>query len=262
MKPSLLLFIFIFCSFWAFSQSGYIQSRREELNNEHLSKEELSRKFLKYDFSGLFTQTDNSSVYGFIGNNYKRIRIKLISVTKDSLLSDNYNVYGKSMVGNNICEFRGTIKIANVKTYKSISMGVDSEYKNKRIKGEFAMFGNYSFLEKVNQKNAGAFKGVFQTDFYLDRYSKIHYDDLDNVSDGFTNNRFTGRWTSYSTKISKNCNWGDFRIPDSGDFDIGAGDFSPTKNLESGWQTIVDLHNPNPKKKIAARKIEEAKWWK
>ena len=261
MKQSLFFLVLTFQCFLAFSQSGYVKSRKDNLDKHHFSKEELNKKFLKYDFSGLFTHTANSSVYGFIGDNYRRIRIKFISVAKDSLSSNVYNIYGKSLVGdNNIRKFRGKINITDVKAYKSIYMGVDSEYKNKGLKGEYAIFGSYSFLEDVNQKNSGVFKGTFQTDFYIDKYSKIHYDDLNMVSDGFTNNQFTGVWISYKTKLSQKCNWGDFRIPNSDNFDVGAGDFSPSKNLASGWQSIVDLNNL--KKKARAKKLEEAEWWK
>lgn len=259
MKHLISFVIFVlFCSF-LFGQSAYVKHRNGQLSNKSLSKSEWNQKVLTYDFARLFTHTDNSVVYGFIGDDYSRMRIKFIKVTKDSNINNLYHVYGKSLVKNNICEFKGTIEISNIRAYKSISMGVDSEYKNKGIKGEYALIGSYSLSESAGQKNSGTLKGVFQTDFYLDKNFKVHYDDLNMQADGFTNNQFVGVWTSYKTKKVKTCNWGDFRIPNSGNFDIGAGEFSPSKNLESGWQSVIDLWKPA--KKEAAKKIEEAKWW-
>ena len=260
MKPIQLFFFLVFFRSFSFGQSFYVKYRNGQLSNKNLSKSEISQKFLKYDFAELFTDTENSDVFGFIGDDYSRIRIKFITVTKDSSLNNIYHIYGKSLVKYNICEFKGTIEIKKIRAYKSFSMGVDSEYKNKGIKGEYAIIGSYSLSESAGQKNSGTFKGVFQTDFYLDKNFKVHYDDLNMQADGFTNNQFVGIWISYKTKITKTCNWGDFRIPNSGNFDVGAGEFSPGKNLESGWQSVVDLSKPE--KKDAAKKIEEAKWWK
>nr|MBP6410083.1 hypothetical protein [Pseudarcicella sp.] len=56
-------------------------------------------------------------------------------------------------------------------------------------------------------------------------------------SDGFFNNQFIGSWTSYKTNTSKKCNWGDYRIPESGNLDVGAGEFSvDEKYLKNGWK--------------------------
>jgi hypothetical protein len=40
--------------------------------------------------------------------------------------------------------------------------------------------------------------------------------------------------------VIKRCNWGDFRIPNSGDLDGGAAGFSPWKHKENGWQDFGD----------------------
>jgi hypothetical protein len=40
----------------------------------------------------------------------------------------------------------------------------------------------------------------------------------------------------YGNPKLKICNWGEFRIPFSGDLDIGAGEFSPNpKYFSKGW---------------------------
>lgn len=157
------------------------------------------------------------------------------------------------MVKTNIVDFNGVVKITNIRKLKSMSYGLDDEYKNKGLKGEYLIIADYNFFENKDQPHSGVFKGICQSDFYLDRNSRVHYDDIDMNSDRYTNNEFVGKWVSYDGKITNRCNWGDFRAPNSGDLDIGAGEFSPNdKYLKFGWQSIRDKDD----------KIEEAKWWK
>lgn len=259
-KLHTLLLLFSICNL-AFAQTEAESFKKRQLENDELNPTELIDRFLNTDFSMLFTQTDNSVVYGFIGANYQRMRIKFISVTKSQSSPDTYEVYGKSMVKNNICEFNGTIKISNVRKFKKTSFGLDDELKNKELKGQFVIIGSYSLSEDEKQNHSGVFKGTFQANFYLDKNSQFHYDDIENYSDGYNNNQFVGQWAGYKTKIEKRCNWGDFRIPNSGDFDIGAGDFSPDdKYLKFGWQSIRDLMIPSNNK--IAKHTEEATWWR
>jgi len=215
---------------------------------------------IKHNFSTLFKQTDNSEVFGFIGDNYQRLRIKIISITKDAPLADTYNVYGKSQIKDNIVEFRGTLEIVHIRKLLITQHGCEDEDKYKGFKGEFVILGNYKLLENKNQKYPGVFQGSFRSDFFLDKNNKVIYDDIENCSDGYTNNQFVGQWTSYKNNLVKRCNWGDYRIPNSGDFDIGAAEFSPDdKYLKNGWQSIRDLMtNQNNEK---AKQVEEAKWW-
>jgi hypothetical protein len=247
---------------FAFAQTEAEKFKDKELNNKELSQKELKVQLIKHDFSCLFTHTDNSDVYGFIGDNYQRIRIKFVKVTKDTLSLDSYHIYGKSMVKNNIDEFTGIIKISNIRKLKSNSYGVDDEYKNKGIKGEFIIIGEYSFEEREKQNHSGAFIGVFKSDFYLNKNDKVYYDDIELNADGYINNQFVGQWIGYKNNLIKRCNWGDFRVPNSGDLDIGAGEFSPNaKYLKYGWQNLRDLFAPNPKNENPKRK-EKVKWWK
>lgn len=216
-------------------------------------------KLLKYDFSKLFTFTDNAYVYGFIGNDFQRIRIKIISIKKDAVRADVYRVYGKSMVKNNIDEFRGFIMITTISEVKPMHYGVDDELKNKGIKGEYVISGKYKFEEDSNQLHSGVFKGSFHSKFYLDKNSDVHYYDIDSYSDGYANNQFVGTWANHDKKLSKPCNWGDYRIPNSGSFDGGAGEFSPIGG--SGWETVRLQSSYDIKIADAAKKAESAQWW-
>jgi hypothetical protein len=260
MKNALLTVLLTISYFLTFGQT-----LTQNINNRLLQDVDFTARAFSlspgdFDFSPLFTKTDNSVIYGFIGDNYQRIRIKLLTVTKNRSLPGSYLIDGKSMVKNNICEFTGTITISGIRKYKIMSCGVDETYKNKGIKGQYVILGNYNFIENKAQPYSGTFRGVFQSNFYLDKSGKVHYDDIDETSDGYINNQFIGRWIADKGNVIKRCNWGDFRIPFSGHFDIGAGDFSPDDQyLKFGWQSVRDLMNPKTAEK--AKQIEEAKWW-
>jgi hypothetical protein len=244
----------------AFAQTEAAKFKKDQLKDKDFLPKELSQQFLTAGFSALWTHTENESVFGFIGDDYQRIRIKILTVTKSRTSPVTYEVYGRSMVKNNVAVFRGTMKITNIRKMGHISTGVDNEYKNKGIKGEYELVGDYTFAESRAEKHSGIFKGTFRSDFYVDRHCKIRYDDIEMVSDSYTNNRFVGSWTQYGSTVAKRCNWGDYRIPNSGDLDGGAGEFSPTKG--SGWESVKDLWSQNKKKKANAIAAEKFKWWK
>lgn len=85
------------------------------------------------------------------------------------------------------------------------------------------------------------------------------------VADGFTNNNFTGTWTSYKSNLSRKCNWGDYRIPESRLLDIGAGQFSvDQKYRKNGWENFSVAWNSNSETPDVkkARDKELLAWWK
>ena len=83
--------------------SGFYEKYRDRnLQKNDLSATEFQNVINKYNFSPIFTCTDNSVVYGFIGDNFQRIRIKFIRLSKSKTVPGVYDIYGKSMVKNNI----------------------------------------------------------------------------------------------------------------------------------------------------------------
>ena len=88
------------------------------------------------------------------------------------------------------------------------------------------------------------------------------YDALDSNADGYFNNQFDGTWTSYKTGVSKMCNWGDYRIPDSKGLDGGAGEFIVNEKYKNnGWQNYVNMNSQD--KAVAKKAVDEEnrKWW-
>jgi len=226
----------------------------------------------KYDFSKIWVRDSISDLYvenenenkkiktpepiGFIGDNYQRFYIHLISVVKDMENPNEYFAYGKTRVKNNLCAFQGKIKIT------SAQFGKESD--NPKFK-RGSIIVDILFFEDQNTISSGTIKGKMKTNFVLDIKGNMFYDSVNFVADGFSNNTFEGIWTSYKTKVAKKCNWGDFRIPSCGDLDIGAGEFSVNdKYLKSGWETYKLAYggsNNSDSYKIANRK-ESEKWWK
>lgn len=185
-------------------------------------------------------------ILGFIDTNYTRFQIHFITIKKDKDNPFQYKVIGKTNVKNNICDFQGTITVKKSKLYTSQEF---PEFK------EGFILCDVIFFEDSNQVGSGIIKGKLTTNFYLDKKGQLKYNDLMLVADGFSNNEQVGTWTSYKTNKSKICNWGDFRIPNSNDFDMGAGEFSPAdKYLQNGWQSYRDSFGQQFKPKN--------EWWK
>jgi hypothetical protein len=232
------------------------------LNDPDLYNKEYKDSLEKYNFTPLWTQTDNSLVYGFIGSNYQRIRIKIISASKSKTNPDVYTISGKSMVKNNISRFTGTINIVTARIYKNMHWGIDEEYKDSGIRKEGVIIAKYRFAEDSSEKYSGIFYGILSTSWYINKNGQLKYDNIENYSDGYCNDQFVGTWKGYKTSTKKICNWGDFRIPFSGALDVGAGEFSPNNTyLKFGWQIFHDSFLKQQPDMIA-RQEEEKEWWK
>ena len=227
---------------------------------ELLEKENKLTEYQTYDFSKLWTETSNRSVFGIIGKSHKRLKVKLISVspTDNNLI---YKVYGKSCVDGNICELNGTIEIKKILKLSELHLGVDDELKEAGIKDQGLIIAKYKFEEKIEQNHSGTFFGKLYTKWYIDKLNMIKYDNIQLRSDGYFNNAFVGEWISYRTNQSKLCNWGDYRIPEcNSDFDIGAGEFSPSKKYYAqGWENYQNAWLNNNKE---AQQTELNEWWK
>jgi len=242
-----LLFIIVLIS----NSIGYAQPTNKADYFEEIKERNISHLFI-YDDSAI-----NEPVpIGYIGDNFMRFRIKFISIIKNPLDSTEYLIYGKSKVKNNICSFQGKVTIE-----RAITFNEDDD--TLTLFGELS--GHYTLFEDQKQPGTGIFKGVFETYFSFKKNNEIVYGSLT----GNTNNQFEGNWTNYKTLKSIKCNWGDFRIPDSGDLDIGEGDFIPAnKYKNNGWESyilgfgsFIDDEPIDDNRKLQGLRIEKEKWW-
>ena len=262
MKYKILLLLIIL-SINSFSQN---LCKTDIMNEEKLLQSNKIDEFLKYDFSDLWLQTENNLVYCTLGDDYQRIFIKLLTIEKNINNPNEYLVYGKSSVKENICEFVGKITILKIQESKREHFGVDDEFKNSGIKTQGLLSAKYEFFENKLQSHSDYFTGNLESKWFLDKDDKMQYDNINIHSDGYFNNAFVGSWKMYHSKLEKKCNWGDYRVPsvDCG-FDIGAAEFSVAEKYhKKGWIDIA------LKGKVGSLDIIEAKskstevaknWW-
>jgi len=212
-------------------------------------EKDLDRKnyldnYAKRDFSVVWNHDKYDEYLGFIGDNYQRIRVKILSAVKDKKKPQTYLVKGKSAIGREIKPFQGTFVIKQIKLLSNMHSGVHDEYKNKGIKARGVLIGEYKLYQDQKLKNSGHFEGSLSALWYLTDAGEIRFDNIEFEADPYRNNQFVGTWTSYDGTKKIKSNWGDYRIPDSGDLDIGAGEFSPNKKyLKNGWESYAEaLH--------------------
>lgn len=197
---------------------------------------------------------------GFINYNFQRFQIHFTSINKSKTNPYVYNVEGKTKVNRTICNFKGTFKVisATFENEGELNQIGFSQKKQITIKTKIELF------EDRKEKNSGFINGILTTDSYLNEKEKLIYNALMFVADGFSNNLFEGKWTSYKTNKTKKCNWGDYRIPNCRDLDVGAGEFSVNeKYSKNGWENYRTAwgYAPNNPEVIMARKKEAEHWW-
>jgi hypothetical protein len=199
-----------------------------------LQPNDVREKYLSHDFSTVFTP--RTQFLGYIGSDYQRLWITFKSITRDPNHSDTYLVVGTSRVGKNTNDFEGTITLTHIREYATLHYGVDDEYKDAGFRAEGIAIGTYKLKEPSSQPHSGEFEGIVTAYWLLDKDGQLRYDDTETFSDNYVNNQYVGSWAAYRSHSKKIANWGEYRIPFSGDLDLGAGEFSPNaKYSDKGW---------------------------
>ena len=202
--------------------------------NELKPENKLS-DYLELNFKNILNPKSN--FLGYIGNDYRRIHVDFYSVTRSETTPNLYFVTGQTTVFKNTCDFEGIITIEQVREFKKMYFGVDNMYANDGIKAQGIAIGKYNFSENPEQQHVGTFEGIMTLWWDIDKGGNIKYYDLNKHSDRYRNNQYIGTWKEYGKSNPKICNWGEHRIPFSGDLDWGAGEFSVNpKYYEKGWE--------------------------
>ena len=177
---------------------------------------------------------EKSNFLGFIGVNRKRLRITFTSIKKSEENKDVYEVEGFSTVMNkNKRTFKGTFSLLS--HYKFAEQTVDVPLPKK---GEIVGYSTFSYelAEDENLTATGVFKGKMIV-MWLKKVNAAPVYFLPFNRDSERNYQFFGTWTSYTTKKTSVASWGEYRIPCSGDFDEGVGDFIPKPQYwQYGWE--------------------------
>lgn len=251
------LTVILFCKTYA--QDSTTTDFFDQIKTYDLSTIITADSILPWDREDKNEKFKREEILGFIGDDYQRFFIHFVSVIQNPTNPIEYLVYGKTKVKETICSFQGTITIRQARIYK---IGDIPAFKQGYAICDVILF------EDKKQPSTGSIKGKLKSEFIIDDKGRFLYDAINFVADGFSNNQFVGNWTSYKTKISKKCNWGDYRIPEcnwSNGCDIGAGEFSISpKYLKNGWENykLANLNNPDSPESRKARKKENEEWWR
>ena len=177
---------------------------------------------------------EKNNFLGFIGANYKKLRITFTSIKKSEGNKDVYEVEGFSTVMNkNKQTFKGTFSLLS--HYKFAEQTVDVPLPKK---GEIVGYSTFSYelAEDENLTATGVFKGKMIV-MWLKKVNAAPVYFLPFNRDSERNYQFFGTWTSYKTKKTSVASWGVYRIPCSDDFDEGVGDFIPKPQYwQYGWE--------------------------
>ena len=201
---------------------------------------------------------DRPEPLGYIGKDFRRFRIHIAAIRRSGTDPLTYVLSGATLAKGNVCDFEGELHIDSLVTY--LSPGEFDEWGG--IYGGWRLKGHYTLREDPEQPGAGVFEGTHTLDIAVDRAGNIYYDTLMLVADGYRNNQWQGTWRSYKTGVTKVCNWGDCRIPESYGLDIGAGEFIPADEyLGNGWQSYRDQFDPDKATRTKALYEEKLRWW-
>ncbi len=226
-----------------------------QIKDYDLSKILMADSFLAEDREGTKEKMRRAEPLGFIGSDYQRFYIHFLSMKRPAGNKYRYTISGKTRVRETIRPFSGTV------TVKQAALKKVMEYGNYK---QGVATCAVDLLEDPKQSSTGSIKGTLLLGFVIDNKGVFRYDALQFYADGFSNNTFKGNWTSYKTGAVKKCNWGDYRIPESGDLDVGAGEFSPdSKYFDKGWKYyILSLFGETETDVELGKRNEAAQWWK
>ncbi|WP_326983362.1 hypothetical protein VUJ46_02095 [Chryseobacterium sp. MYb264] len=224
-----------------------------EIGNYDISKIINAASFSNYEEPEVIIQRPEP--IGYIGEDYQRFYIHFTKIERSVKNPYEYTIEGKTMVKNNIRSFKGTLSVTQSEIFKNIDL--------PNVWEGYALC-KAEFKEDSKLSATGVFKGELKVKFIWDQKKGIEYNSLSSYADSFHNNQFKGTWTSFKTHQSKKVRFGDFRIPDSGNLDMGAGEFSPDpKYWDKGWKYyILNLAGETEKDYELGKKMEKRQWWK
>ena len=248
MRNKFILLLFCFSSLVCFSASTDPDIKQDSM-------------IVKYDFSVVFTcdsitsadsvRHEHAQPLGYWGLNYDRLKIHYDSIVKHPAVANKYLAYGETQFDHKIVFFVGELKITKIEER------TDSRYPGMRMG---LIHGTYKFSENKEQKSSGIYAGRFTSNWLINDSLGVVYDALDYGQPHFKNNQFRGYWKSYLTGAKQKSCWGDYRIPNSAEFDQGRKEFIPDqKHKHKGWDDYIKEHEDPSNHK--AFEHEHEHWW-
>lgn len=209
----------------------------------NINEDKLDDK--EFDFSTILYNKETKYL-GYIGKNKQKLNIEFDHLKK-SLPGQKYDVSAKVNHHGISKEVKGCIDSISIYKLKNFTYGVDDWMKGK-VKNQGITIARY--ILKENNSNKGIYKGQLVFSWYVDNKGNLKYDNIESDRDGYSNNQFYGYYKGDTNDAKQYTAWGHYRIPKSGDLDIGVAEFSVNpKYLKFGWEEIdntsvtTDLHN-------------------
>jgi len=193
------------------------------------------------DLSSLFftekTYAGTAKYLGYIGNNRKRLHIIFFAIKKNN--NAVYEVSGQTKVFNGVTrKFEGEFILKEQCIFDNKQLATEESYEHEVKESELHGFSvlEFKLLENNKLSSTGIFEGNIFVLWYKNNEGQLLYNDIQGYVPSYTNCVFNGHWTSYRTKKKSIVAWSHYRIPCSGDLDVGAGEFSPNpKYYKYGW---------------------------
>ena len=193
----------------------------------------------KADFSSIILN-QSTDYLGAIGVHKKRLVVLISSTKRNPQNPLVYEIAGKTRVGKNVRQFKGSITLTQLISGKPEDITNDLNTENSGVQEEGVAVGDFILDEYEDLPATGVFKGKVLLWWFLSKKGKIEYNDGYLMADPYLNNAYIGTWTSKQTHKSQQVSWGHYRVPCAGDLDMGAGEFSPAPEYyKYGWDEYI-----------------------
>ena len=186
-------------------EKDYATQWKEEILQNLKATEISTKTALNWDLSHIISNknekeyTPFSSYVGVFGTNYQRIDFHLTAQKddnsrgnslKDNDSSSSYTLSGKSKLGKNIRDLKGTMTLSNL-------------FHLQQPNAYIAIF-DYRLSEPGDRNGDGVFEGVFATIFYKSEgKTQLHWAECGDFRE--YNNTFVGKWKRFNTTVERKC---------------------------------------------------------
>lgn len=194
---------------------------------------------------------------GFRGKNYQRFYIHFDTICKVS--PTVYKLEARSRCKDEYCNIIGSIVI------DSVIPEADTSYRSSiNVTESGFIYAHYDMDAYIENKRIAHLFGR-SSYWYLVHNDSVYYNALLIVADGYDNNQYTGKWVNLASNDTLTCNWGDYRIPESWEFDSGAYLFHPNRDYyDYGWKSYIDYVESTGQDFLYFKEllIKDNDWWK
>ncbi|GAB3835716.1 hypothetical protein [Hymenobacter jeollabukensis] len=129
--------------------------RRRVLADPALLPTELLPQYAGRSFAPVWLPAKDDGALGFIGPNYQRLDLKLLTVKPTAGQPGQYAVTGKSRVKTNVAAFAGTFKLLHVRVNRARPRTLDDE-PTIAVKSGIVL-AEYELREPASQSGTGVF---------------------------------------------------------------------------------------------------------